>query len=76
MGNWALAYNVPRMGAGERSAATLGVYLAEIGNFAAFMKPNTPPGARRREHFCAYMIHLLEKRKLGRHSRRRVYACF
>jgi integrase len=38
------------------------------------MKPGTPPAGLRAEHFTAYMHHLVEGRKLGRHSRKRVRA--
>jgi integrase len=43
--------------------------------FVVFLKPGTPVGSLRPEHFSAFMKYLIEQRKLGRHARRRVRAC-
>lgn len=60
--------------AGELSLATLGDYLREVEAFVSFMKPLTPPGGLKPEHFAGYMRHLTDGRKLGRASRKRVRA--
>ena len=60
--------------AGELSMFTLGDYLSEIELFVSFMKTATPAAGLRPEHFGAYMQHLIEVRKLGRHARKRVRA--
>jgi integrase len=59
---------------GELSKTTLGDYLREVSAFVSFMKPGTPAGGLRPEHFSAYMSKLTEKRGLGRHARKRVRA--
>jgi integrase len=60
--------------AGELSLATLGDYLREVEAFVSFMKPLTPAGGLKPEHFSAYMLHLTDGRTLGRPSRKRVRA--
>jgi integrase len=69
-----LEHKLAKTRAGELSASTLGDYLKEVQAFVAFMKPGTSPGELRPQHFTAYMRELVEKRKLGRHSRKRVRA--
>lgn len=59
---------------GELAKVTLGDYLREIPAFVAFMRPGTPAGGLKPEHFSAYMTHLAEGRRLGRHARKRVRA--
>ena len=54
--------------AGDLSARTLGDYIREIEDFVAFLKPATPIGALKPEHFTAYMHYMVEGRKLGRHG--------
>jgi integrase len=58
----------------ELSSTTLGDYLKELPAFVSFMKASSPPQGLRPEHFAAYMEQLVKKRRLGRHSRRRVRA--
>jgi integrase len=69
-----LAHKLSRARSGELSLVTLGDYFREIKAFVEYMKSSTPPEALRPEHFTAYMYHLTERRKLGRHSRKRVRA--
>jgi integrase len=69
-----LAHKLSKARSGELSPATLGDYFREVEGFVKFMKPNTPPAGLRPEHFTAYMRHLVDERKLGRHSRKRVRA--
>lgn len=69
-----LAHKLGKCRVGELSRTTLGDYFREVKLFVEFLKPGTPPGGLRPEHFSAYMDHLVSARKLGRHSRRRVRA--
>ncbi len=69
-----LAFKRDKARAGELSLATLGDYLSEIEAFVAFMKPGTPAGGLKPEHFGAYMANMTDQRKLGRHGRKRVRA--
>jgi integrase len=69
-----LAHKLSKARSGELSPATLGDYFREVEAFVEFMKPKTPPAGLRPEHFTAYMRHLADGRKLGRHSRKRVRA--
>jgi len=69
-----LSHKRDRTHSGELSLTTLGDYLREIPLFVAFLKPGVAVENLRPEHFSAYMRHLIEVRKLGRHSRKRVRA--
>ena len=69
-----LIYKRGKSDTGELSKTTLGGYLSEIEAFVSFFKPGTPAGGLKPEHFGAYMRQLVEKRKLGRHARKRVRA--
>jgi len=69
-----LAHKLSKARSGELSPATVGDYFREIEAFVDYMKPSTPPSGLRPEHFAAYMRHLADGRKLGRHSRKRVRA--
>jgi hypothetical protein len=69
-----LAHKLSKARSGELSPATLGDYFREVEAFVKYIKPNTPPAGLRPEHFTAYMRHLTDERKLGRHSRKRVRA--
>jgi hypothetical protein len=69
-----LVFKRDKVKAGELSLATLGDYLREIELFVDFMKPTTPAGSLKPEHFAAYMEHLTSVRKLGRHARKRIRA--
>jgi integrase len=69
-----LVHKRNQVAAGDLSIRTLGDYIDEIGKFVSFQKPGTPVGILKPEHFSAYVMQLVEKRKLGRHSRKRVRA--
>jgi hypothetical protein len=69
-----LAHKRNQVSAGDLSLRTLGDYIEEVGRFVKFQKPCLPVGALRPKHFSAYVKELVEKRKLGRHSRKRVRA--
>jgi integrase len=69
-----LVFKRDKAKAGELSLVTLGDYLSEIQRFVTFMKPATPAGGVKPEHFEAYMKDLIEGRELGRHARKRVRA--
>jgi len=60
--------------AGELSLRTLGDYIVEVQNFVGFQNPGTPASLLKTEHFSAYVRDLVERRKLGRHARKRVRA--
>jgi integrase len=67
-----LTYKRARVTSGELSLTTLEGYLRETTAFTTFLKPSTPAGSLRPEHFSAYMKHLDQVRKLGRFARKRV----
>lgn len=69
-----LSHKRAKADAGELSLTTLGDYLREVTAFVGFMKPGTPAGKLKPEHFSAYMTHLTEVRQLGRMSRKRIRA--
>lgn len=74
-----LTHKRNKVKSGELSKATLGGYLTEIQAFVTFLKPGTPAAGLKPEHFSSYMNHLVDVRKLGRPSRKRVRAyvnCF
>lgn len=67
-----LSFKRSKVTSGELSLTTLDGYLREVSAFVQFLKPATPAGSLRPEHFSAFMQHLIEVRKLGRHARKRV----
>jgi len=67
-----LSFKRSKVTSGELSLTTLEGYLREISKFVQFQKPATSAGLLRPEHFSAFMRHLVEERKLGRHVRKRV----
>jgi integrase len=69
-----LTFKRNKVHAGELSWTTLRDYIAEIPKFVRFLKPSMPASGLKPEHFSAYMRHLTDERKLGRHARKRVRA--
>jgi integrase len=67
-----LSFKRTKVSSGELSLTTLDGYLREVSKFVTFLKPTTPAGLLRPEHFSAFMQHLVEERNLGRHARKRV----
>ena len=67
-----LIFKRNKVHAGELSLSMLHDYIGEVEHFVTFLKPSTPAGGLRPEHFSAYMMHLIRDRKLGRHARKRV----
>ena len=62
------------MVAGELSLRTYGDYVCETQAFTDTIGTGAVVAAMKPAHFAAYAKHLIEKRKLGRHARKRVIA--
>ncbi|HXE51418.1 MAG TPA: tyrosine-type recombinase/integrase [Tepidisphaeraceae bacterium] len=59
---------------GELSRRTYGDYMTELQDFAQTVGVKANAADMRPQHFGAYGTHLVTKRKLGRHARKRVIA--